>query len=538
MTPLSLTIDGSNLNLDDVIAVATQPQMQVALSPQSAENLRRTRDYIESNWLRDDAPLIYSFNTGVGNLKNTRIPTKEVARFQANLIRAHAAGCGEPFSMEVVRALMLLRANAFASNFSGPRVEMIERLLTMLNLGIHPVVYSQGSVGASGDLAPLAYLSAALMGDPHAQVEYQNQVISADKAWLQAGQSPDFVYEAKDAVALINGSTASLAVICIALAEAKRLLGYADLSAALSIESIRGETAAFDERVHKARPHYGQIECARNLRKLLANSERCTEPIRQITMAGAEKGMPNNQPPRVQDVYSYRCTPQVHGPVYDALKYIEQIVHTEMNSATDNPLIFSDGIDGQNSYVAISGGNFHGQYLAQAGDILAMVMTDLGSISERRLARLIDPVMSLGMPPNLAGRDAGINTGYSVVTCSMAALVMENRTLSMPASVDSIPAKGNVEDHVSNSTWSARKALRIIDNVKQIIAVEFLLANQAIGLTQDALGKPRLGDGTQAAFDWMQKRIATSLDDDRYMHDDMVESRTWLNSNELLETAG
>ncbi|CAN5644206.1 histidine ammonia-lyase [soil metagenome] len=528
----NLTIDGFNLTLDEVIAVATQPSISVRLSDQSVTNLQKTRDYIESNWLRDDAPLIYSFNTGVGNLKNTRIPTKEVSRFQANLIRSHAAGCGEPFSREVVRALMLLRANAFASNFSGPRVKMIERLLDMLNLGIHPIVYSQGSVGASGDLAPLAYLSAALMGDPHAQVEYQNQLMSADKAWVKAGQAPDFVYEAKDAVALINGSTASLAVICIALAEAKNLLAYADLSAALSIEAIRAETAAFDQRVHNARQHFGQVECAKNLRKLLSKSERCTEKVRQLTMAGPEKGQPNNQPPRVQDVYSYRCTPQVHGPVYDALRYIEQIVVTEMNSATDNPLIFPEG-DG---YVAISGGNFHGQYLAQAGDLLAIVMTDLGSISERRLARLIDPIMGLGMPANLAGRDAGINTGYSVVTCSMAALVMENRTLSMPASVDSIPAKGNVEDHVSNSTWACRKALRIIDNVKQIIAVEMLLANQAIGLTQEALGKPRLGAGTQAAFDWMQKRIATSVEDDRYMHDDMVECKSWLDSTELLRT--
>ncbi|HEY9733574.1 MAG TPA: aromatic amino acid ammonia-lyase [Drouetiella sp.] len=533
MTPSTLTIDGFSLTLDDVIAVATDPQIEVRLCDKSAANLRKTRDYIESNWLRDDAPLIYSFNTGVGNLKNTRIPTKEVSRFQANLIRSHAAGCGEPFSQKVVRALMLLRANAFASNFSGPRVEMIERLLSMLNSGIHPIVYSQGSVGASGDLAPLAYLSAALMGDAHANVEYKGEVLSADKAWIRAGQAPDFVYEAKDAVALINGSTASLAVMCIALAEAQNLLAYADLSAAMSIEAIRAETAAFDERVHIARRQFGQVKCAKNLRNLLAGSQRCTEKIRQITMAGPDRGKPADLPPRVQDVYSYRCTPQVHGPVYDALKYIEQIIDIEMNSATDNPLIFPEG----EGYVAISGGNFHGQYLAQAGDLLAMVMTDLGSISERRLARLIDPIMGLGMPANLAGRDAGINTGYSVVTCSMAALVMENRTLSMPASVDSIPAKGNVEDHVSNSTWASRKALRIIENVKQIVAVELLLANQAIGLTQEALGKPRLGRGTQAAFDWMQTKIATSFEDDRYMHDDMVACRSWLDSRELLETA-
>jgi histidine ammonia-lyase len=530
VSPTKLVIDGHALSLNDVISVATNSAINVQLSEQSAKDLERTRDYIEANWLRDDAPLIYSFNTGVGNLKNTRIPSAEISRFQANLIKSHAAGCGEPFSREVVRALMLLRANAFASNFSGPRLKVVERLLSMLNFGIHPIVYSQGSVGASGDLAPLAYLSLALMGDSHAQVEFQNEIMPADQAWRKVGQPPEFVYEAKDAVALINGSTASLAVLCLALAEAKRLLAYADVSAALSIEAIRGELAAFDDRIHQARPHPGQIECAQNLRLLLAESQRCTEKKRQLNMSGPDQGKPNNQPPRVQDVYSYRCTPQVHGPVYDALGYVEKIIDVEMNSATDNPLIFAQDED----YVAISGGNFHGQYLAQAADLLAMVMADLGGISERRLARLIDPIMSLGMPANLAGRDPGINTGYSVVTCSMAALVMENRTLCMPASVDSIPAKGNVEDHVSNSTWASRKALRIIENTKQIVAVEMLLANQAIGLTQKALGNPALGIGTQAAFDWMQKRIATSFEDDRYMHDDMVECKRWIESEELL----
>ncbi len=531
--PTTLTIDGVTLSLADVVSVALNPSITVRLSDNSAKNLQRTRDYIEANWLKDDAPLIYSFNTGVGNLKNTRIPSEEMSRFQSNLIRSHAAGCGEPFSREIVRALMLLRANAFASDFSGPRLKVVERLLSMLNFGIHPVVYSQGSVGASGDLAPLAYLSAALMGDQHAQVEFKNEIMTADQAWRKVGQPPEFVYEAKDAVALINGSTASLAVLCIAVSEAKRLLEYANISAALSIEAIRGELAAFDDRVHQARRHPGQIECAKNLRRLLSGTERCTEKTRQLTMSGPDQGKPNNQPPRVQDVYSYRCTPQVHGPVYDALRYIENIIQIEMNSATDNPLIFPEG----EGYVAISGGNFHGQYLAQASDLLSIVMADLGGISERRLARLIDPVMSLGMPANLVGRDPGINTGYSVVTCSMAALVMENRTLSMPASVDSIPAKGNVEDHVSNSTWASRKALRIIDNTKQIIAVEMLLANQAIGLTQAALQNPQLGAGTQAAFDWMQKRISTSVEDDRYMHDDMVECKRWLESEELLETA-
>ena len=531
MPQITLQIDGRNLSLDAVQSVSTSDNVQVALSVDSAARLRKTRDYIEQSWLVDSAPLIYSFNTGVGNLKSTRIPSKEIGRFQKNIVRAHAAGCGEPFSREVVRAMMLLRANAFASDYSGPRVEVVERLLAMLNLGIHPLIYSKGSVGASGDLAPLAYMSAALMGDAHTQVEFRGQHMSAPDAWHAAGQQSEFPYEAKDAVALLNGSTASLAVLCVAFSAAKRLLDYADLSASLSIEAIRGEMDAFDERIHLARPHPGQIKSAAALRKYLAGSQRCTEKSRRITMSGPDAGKTSDVPPRIQDVYSYRCTPQVHGPVHDALKYVEQIIITEMNSATDNPLIFREG----ESYVALSGGNFHGQYLAQAADIISIAVADLGSISERRLARLVDPVMSLGMPPNLVAVDPGINTGYSVVTCSMAALVMENRTLSMPASVDSVPAKGNAEDHVSNSTWASRKALQIVENTQQIVGVEMLIANQAIGLTQQALQNPKLGMGTQRAFDWIQKKLPTSFGDDRYMHDDIAESRKWLESDELLQ---
>ncbi len=531
MSKTTVQIDGYHLSLDDVQSVAAGDVAIVELAADSAAQLQKTRDYIEANWLVDNAPLIYSVNTGVGNLKSTRIPASGIGRFQKNIVRAHAAGCGEPFSREVVRAMMLLRANAFASDYSGPRVEVVKRLLDMLNLGIHPLVYSKGSVGASGDLAPLAYMSAALMGDSHTQVEYKGQQMTAPDAWKAAGRQPEFPFEAKDAVALLNGSTASLAVLCVALFAAKRLLAYADLSAALSIEAIRGELDAFDERIHLARPHPGQIKSASALRRYLDGTQRCTEKSRCIIMSGPDAGKSATLPPRIQDVYSYRCTPQVHGPVHDALNYVEQILLIEMNSATDNPLIFRDG-DG---YVALSGGNFHGQYLAQAADILAIAITDLGSISERRLARLIDPNMSLGMPANLVAVDPGINTGYSVVTCSMAALVMENRTLSMPASVDSVPAKGNAEDHVSNSTWACRKALQIVENTKQIVGVELLIANQAIGLTQAVLQTPKLGAGTQIAFDWIQKRLPTSFGDDRYMHEDIAESFQWLESDELLQ---
>ena len=276
MSKNTLRIDGHQLSLEQVHQVAAGDDIRVELAADSATQLQKTRDYIEKHWLVDSAPLIYSFNTGVGNLKSKRIPSGEIARFQTNIVRAHAAGCGEPFSREVVRAMMLLRANAFASDYSGPRVQVVERLLDMVNLGIHPIVYSQGSVGASGDLAPLAYLAAALMGDAHAQVEFKGDQMSAPDAWRAAGRQAEFPYEAKDAVALLNGSTASLAVLCVAFSEAKRLLAYADLSAALSIEAISGELDAFDERIHLARPHPGQIKSAAALRRYLAGSQRCT----------------------------------------------------------------------------------------------------------------------------------------------------------------------------------------------------------------------------------------------------------------------
>jgi histidine ammonia-lyase len=527
-----LLLDGHNLTIEDVERVSFGKTL-VALAPECVARLRSTRDYIDKNWLHDSAPLIYSFNTGVGNLKSQRIPASEITRFQSNIVRAHAAGCGEPFPRSIVRAMILLRANAFASDYSGPRVELVQRLLDMLNRQVHPVVYSKGSVGASGDLAPLAYISAALMGDPAASVELNDQVLSAPEALAAAGLEPSFPYQAKDAVALLNGSTASLAVLCQAYSIAKQLIAYADLSAALSIEAIRGELDAFDKRIHIARPHPGQIKSAESLRGYLRGSQRCTEESRRKIMCGPDAGKTADLPPRVQDVYSYRCTPQVHGPVHDALQYVHQILQVEMNSATDNPLIFRVGED----YIALSGGNFHGQYLAQAADLLAIAMTDLSSICERRLARLIDPVMSLGMPSNLVAVDPGINTGYSVVSCSMAALVMENRTLSMPASVDSISAKGNAEDHVSNSTWAARKALQIVENTKQVIGVELLIANQAIGLTQASLQSPVLGSGTQRAYNWIQNKLPTSTADDRYMHDDIALCRNWLDSDDLLKAA-
>ncbi|MEJ7808107.1 MAG: aromatic amino acid ammonia-lyase, partial [Telluria sp.] len=417
----TFTIDGFSLTMADVVQVARHGG-KVALSARSRAALVESRDYIESTWMHDEAPMMYSFNTGVGMLKDTRVKVEDIVLFQTQLIKAHAAGMGEPFSEEVSRATMLLRANAFASNYSAPRVEVVDRLLAFVNAGIHPVMPQKGSVGASGDLAPLAYLAAAIAGFPEAEVLYQGRRMSAPEAIRLADVGEvDFALKAKDASALINGCTVSLAVAVLAAIDARMLLSDACLSLGLTLEAMRAEMAAFDDRIHQARPHTGQIKTAAIMRTLLEGSTRTTHAARSVQLPEELRRTDIAYTARIQDVYSLRCAPQVYGPVFDALDYIDSIVSKEVNSATDNPLIF--GKDG-GGFEIISGGNFHGQYLAQAMDLLAMAVADLGSICERRVARLIDPTLSWGLPRNLMSGVRGVNTGYPVVQCSLSSLVM------------------------------------------------------------------------------------------------------------------
>jgi histidine ammonia-lyase len=523
---MTITIDGFTLTAQQVISVVRDPQVKVALADSSRAALKESRDYIEATWMHDQAPMMYSFNTGVGLLKDTRIKVEDIAMFQTQLIRSHAAGMGEPFSEEVSRATMLLRANAFASNYSAPRVEVVDRLLDFVNAGIHPIMPQKGSVGASGDLAPLAYLAAAVAGFDEAEVMYQGVRMSAPAAIAKAGIGEvKFDLKAKDASALINGCTVSLAVAVLAAHDAKNLLADACISLGLTLEAMRAEMSAFDARIHQARPHAGQIKTAAIVRKLLAGSTRATHAARAVQFPEELRRTDIAYTERIQDVYSLRCAPQVYGPVFDALDYIDTIVDKEINSATDNPLIF--GKDG-GGFEIISGGNFHGQYLAQAMDLLAMAVTDLGSICERRIARLIDPTLSWGLPRNLMSGIRGVNTGYPVVQCSMSSLVMENRTLCMPGSVDSVPAKGNSEDHVSNSTWCARKAATVVANTQYIVGVEMLLASQALTMTEALLPGFVLGAGTQAAYAEVRRQIPACLDGDRWFHNDIVAAQSFI----------
>ncbi|MDF2812559.1 MAG: aromatic amino acid lyase [Microvirga sp.] len=455
----------------------------------------------------------------------------DMAAYQQKTVYAHATGIGEPFSEDVTRAMMLLRANAFASNYSGPSVELVERLITFLNAGLHPVIPQKGSVGASGDLAPLAHMAGAVCGFAEAEMIYKGRRMPARDAIAKAGFNPDFVLGAKDASALINGSTTSLALGALAAHDARRLMKHADVAMCLSLEAMRGELAAFDPRLQKARPHPGQLRVARNLLRILEGSRRCSQAARDVVFPDEARQPGATAAPRVQDVYSLRCTPQVHGPAVEALEYVERIIGTEINSATDNPLIFDDGKGG---YESISGGHFHGQYVAQAMDVLAIAMTDLGSISERRLARLIDPTMSYGLPRNLLAGKRGLNTGYATVQCSMSALVMENRGLSMPGSVDSVPGKSNAEDHVSNSTWCGRKARTIVENVEQIVAVELLMAAQALTLVEPVAKDHPLGKGARAAMDAIRVAIPPALDGDRWYAAEMAQALDLVRSGAII----
>jgi histidine ammonia-lyase len=538
MSVALVTLDGASLRADDVVAIARHGA-RVELDASVRATLGATRRYIESHWLLDDAPLMYAFNTGVGALKSQRIPNGEIGAFQTNLIRSHSAGTGERMPDEVVRAMMALRVNAFSGNHSGVRVVVIDRLLEMLNLGITPIVASKGSVGASGDLAPLALMSGALMGLPEARVSFRGAVMPAARAFDLAGLPPTLDVQAKDATALINGATASLAYAILAAHDARELMTSATLSMAMTLEALRGELSCFDDRVMQARPHRGQRRVAAAIRRMVAGSQRCTETARQARLrtlpgvAPTEAGTAATPPipPRIQDVYSLRCAPQVHGPVLEALDYVDGILATEMNSATDNPLIFPE----EEGYAIVSGGHFHGQYIAQAMDLLALAVTDLSAICDRRSARLVDPACNFGLPANLIAERPGINTGFSVAQSMGTGLVLENMGLCAPASATSLPAKGNTEDHISNSCFAARRTRSVVENAQAVVSVEMLLAAQALDLAERDLAAYPVGTGTAAAWAAVRTVVPAMLGDDRWLHDDIDRLRSQLASGRLSE---
>jgi histidine ammonia-lyase len=446
-----LTLDGNRLTLDDLEDVARGPR-RVALDPVARERVERARKVVDDAVER--GAVVYGVTTGFGNFADVVVPRDRLRELQANLVHSHAAGVGEALGEAETRGLMLLRANVLAKGYSGVRVETLELLIAMLNARVHPVVPSQGSVGASGDLAPLAHLALAMIGEGTCVRE--GRPLRGAEALMAAGLEPVRL-EAKEGIALINGTQLMTAVAGLALAEAWRLARTADVAGALTLDALKGTDVAFDPRIHAARPHPGQAASARNLRRLLAGS-----PLRES----------HRDCGKVQDAYSLRCIPQVHGAVRDALGYVTSTLAVELNAATDNPMVFAETAE------LLSGGNFHGEPVAVAADVLAIAAAEIGSISERRVERLVNPALS-GLPAFLT-RDGGFRSGLMMAQVTAAALASENKSLAHPASVDSIPTSANKEDHVSMGVTAAWKAARSVANTRRILAIELLAAGQAL----------------------------------------------------------
>ncbi len=448
-TPLA--IDGQSLDLDGLEAVARGGRA-VALAASAREAVRASRRVVDDAVAR--GAVVYGVTTGFGNFADVHVPVDRLRELQLNLIRSHAAGVGAPLAEAETRGLMLLRANVLAKGFSGVRLETLELLVELLNRRVHPVVPSQGSVGASGDLAPLAHLALALVGE--GECLFGGHRLPGAEALRASGLAP-LVLEPKEGLALINGTQLTTAVGGLAAAEALRLARSADVVGALTLDALEGTDVAFDPRIHAARPHPGQAVSARNLRRLLAGSA--------VRESHRDCG-------RVQDAYSLRCMPQVHGAARDALGYVARAHVVEMNSATDNPMVFAETGE------ILSGGNFHGQPVAIAADLLAIAAAELGAISERRTERLVNPSLS-GLPAFLA-REGGLHSGLMMAHVTAAALASESKSLAHPASVDSIPTSAGKEDHVSMGPTAAWKASRVVANTGRVLAVELLAACEAL----------------------------------------------------------
>jgi len=500
--PLALT--GQDLRCEDVARVAREKQ-PVGIAPAAQAAVDRSRAVVEAAVRDEKGKPVYGVTTGFGELATTRIPPSRARELQRNLVLSTAAGVGAPYPTEVVRAMMLLRANALAKGRSGIRRSTLDLLVSMLNAGVHPVVPSQGSVGASGDLAPLAHLALAMMGE--GECEHGGGVAPAARALSAAGLAPVELAE-KEGLSLINGTQAMTAMAALATVDGARLLATAQVAAAMSLEALLGSVAPFDPRLHEARPHPGQRAVAENLRKLLAGSGIVA------SHAGCD---------RVQDPYTLRCIPQVLGPARDALAEARRVVEIEANSANDNPLVLDADV--------VSGGNFHGQPIALVLAYLAPAMAEIASFAERRVARLVDPNLSEGLPAFLVP-DSGVQSGYMIPQYVAAALVSENKQLAWPPVVDSIPTSANQEDHVSMGAHAALSTRRIVENAQRVVGVELLCAAQALALRAPLSPAP----ATAAALAAVRRRVPP-LVADRYLKPEMDAAAELVASGEVLAAA-
>jgi histidine ammonia-lyase len=480
-------VDGNGLTIEDVVLIARNAGASAALSDSARESIARSRRGVEAFLAAGER--VYGITTGFGALKDHFITPDHSRELQRNMIMSHSVGVGEPFPEEVVRGMLLVRANALAKGYSGIRLSVVQALLDLLDRGVYPVIPAKGSVGSSGDLAPLSHLTLTLIG--LGEAVYEGKRMASAEALSLAGLAP-VVLEAKEGLALINGTTAMTAVAALAVHDAENLAATADVAGAMSLEAMQGVPAALDARLHAARPYPGQIAVAANLRALIDGSD--------LVSREREGGAPA----RVHDAYCLRCMPQVHGAVRDAIDYVRQVVTTELNSATDNPLLFVE--EGDGSVTPISGGNFHGEPIALAMDFLGIAVAELGSISERRIARLVDAHANEGSLPPFLTPSSGLHSGFMLAQYVAAALVSENKVLAHPASVDSIPTSAGMEDHVSMGTIAARQAREILGNVMNVLSIELMAGAQGIDLR--LLQTPaRPGRGTVLAHQALRKGV-------------------------------
>lgn len=491
-----ILLDGESLTVEQVLAVAySEPSVvRVSLSENAKVNVARSAKAVQI--LLERGEIAYGITTGFGAFKDKIISREEVELLQKNILLSHAVGVGKPFDVPTTRAIILIRANTLARGFSGIRLETLELLIEFLNRGIAPLIPEKGSLGASGDLAPLAHMACVLIGEGEAI--FEGETFSGKDALKRAGLQP-ITLAAKEGLALTNGTTIMTAVGLLETSKAKKLAHLADVSGCLSLEALNGTTLAFDERIHALRPHPRQIDCAENLREILAESEF----VREFDKSN------------VQDAYTLRCMPQVHGACRDAVAYAEWVINIELNAVTDNPLIFCD--ENCENIEVISGGNFHGEPLALSMDYLAIALSELGNISERRLMRLTDECSNAHVLPAFLTENGGLNSGFMIVQYTAAALCTENKVLSHPASVDTIPSSANVEDHVSMGVTSVLKLRQIAANLEQILALELFAAAQGIDFRRRKIGgDKKLGKGTRDIYQKIRERVPF-IEKDVYM---------------------
>lgn len=498
-------IDGKNLSIEDIHQVShAQPgEIQVELKENSVHKIRKSREYV--NQIVQSDRTVYGINTGFGALSNKKIPKEQLTKLQYNLIRSHCTGVGEPFFTNTTRAIMLIRANCLAQGHSGVSLECVERILDFINHHITPLVPKKGSVGASGDLAPLAHIALCLIGE--GEVLYKGKIMSSLEALKDIGKKP-VELKAKDGLALINGTAVMCALGSLGLHRAKNLMKTADIIASLTLEAVRGTASAFDPKISELKPHPGQLAVSQNLNALLLESEILNS---------------HHNCEKVQDPYSLRCIPQVHGACRQTLDHVENVFNIENNAVTDNPLIFPE------SDAIVSGGNFHGEPLALAMDYLSMGVAEMCSISERRVEKMMNP--SFSDLPAFLTPNSGLNSGLMIAQVTSAALASENKVLAHPSSVDSIPTSTDKEDHVSMGVMSGRKLLEIIDNLHYCLAIELLCAYQGISFHTPLKSSPPL----QKVVDYL-KEFIEPIQEDRVFSKDINIIHGLIEKNQILKT--